>query len=181
MKRLAILLGTIGALFFGGAIYAQQAERVDIIPAVLTTGDYRDLNWYRRVKLGTAPYVNPDLMDDVTIAFTYDSHEVLGMMVQKEAMVEELMSGKVAAAIPSSGTLKVHAYWDPIWFEKYGVKWEDLKNANNAKILSAIEGQNMMFISQDERLFDLGNKGKVVSWKKGVAVTAGSEELLSKP
>lgn len=186
MKRLAILLGTIGALFFGGAIHAQQAESVGIIPAVLTTGDYRDLNlqkwqaWYRWMRLASAPYVNPELMDDVTIAFTYDFNEVMGIEAP-EAMAQKLMSGMVAAAIRSGGTLRVHAYQDPIWSEEYGVRWEDLKDSDFSKILSALEGKKMMLISQEEHLAGLDHKGKVVSWKKGVAVNAGSDELLKGP
>lgn len=180
MKRLAILLGTIGALFFGGAIYAQQAERVDIIPAVLTTGDYRDLNWYRRVKLGTAPYVNPDLMDNVTVAFTYDFNEVLST-AKKEAIAEELVSGKIAAAVPSSGAWKVHAYWDPIWFEKYGLRWENFQKSDLAEFMSLYGDLSMVFISQEEHLAGLDHKGKVVSWKKGVAVNAGSIGLFKVP
>lgn len=192
MKELAILLGTIGALFFGGAIHAQQAERVGVIPAVLTTGDYRDLNWQtwqawnRWMRLASAPYVNPDLMDDVTIAFTYDLHEAMGTEA-REAMAKKLKSGMVAPAIPDDGMLRVYSYMDPIWIDEYGVNWEDLQNADVddikslEDIKSAFKGKSVMLISQDAHLAGLVHKGKVVSWTKGVAVNASSEELRDTP
>ena len=116
MKRMSKFV--VGAIVAAGAIGIAGAgeilstvgpkmalENADIIKA----GDYRELTWSRKVKLGTAGYVNPGLLKHARVVYRFDS-EALAERMTEIAFHKMLVSGKIGIAeLDPSNVYKINA------------------------------------------------------------------------
>lgn len=177
MKKLPAALVLISVFCFAGVIYAQQTDDMRKI-TVLTGGDYRDVNFLRAMKLGTAPFVNPALLEQASVAYKYDPTPVVDSEDWPE-LVEKVAAGKVGLGVQMQDGYFVAAPDDPAWLLAAGIDpgWEMIDSEKLAQILAAAIGkQKIVLISYDDRLLDKEPVGKVVSWKKGEPLMLNYED-----
>lgn len=82
---------------------------------VVRKGEYRNLNFWRKLKLGTAPYVNAGLLKRVKVAYTYpmgDLIETAGL----PSVSAKLQTGEIGIVqITAKGSFIVISPDDPNW------------------------------------------------------------------
>lgn len=137
---LAGTLMTVGAL---------QSEAGDTDLPFVREGIYRDLTFMRKLKLGTAPFVNPDLLKTTDVAWVYPAWQ-LG--VGFAAVESKLEAGEATFAVQSNGTYKA-LDWSA--YAKAGGDVEKLK------------GMKFFILSKSDDLFGVKPAKRVVSWSAG--------------
>jgi len=144
---------------FGGLLNAGNSsdlpDKSDFRPVM--AGEYRDLTWFRKLKLGTAPYVNPRLLRTAVVVFQYRLKDFDGSMTP--ILVERMVKGDVAPAKRTDG------YWDVETSKKFDAS-PGLKSwLAEMGISSDIrEGEDVSFISHDKELLGAKPIGELVSW-----------------
>jgi len=111
MKKLFSLVFALVIIIAGEGILSVSADESDHTavvpnpPAVVKTGDYKELTWYRQLKLGTAPYVNPKLLKHISVAYVYPSGSLSNV---DEAKLNSLKDdGIIVRAVHSDGLWKI--------------------------------------------------------------------------
>src|SRR5262245_46423393 len=85
--------------------------------AAVKIGEYRDLTFMRQVKLGTAPFVNPGLLQSSEIAYKYDAAAAAKTNAQE--LVRLLQTGQVGLAKRSDATYTFVQPTSDIWRSFY--------------------------------------------------------------
>lgn len=118
---------------------------------VVRKGEYRNLNFWRKLKLGTAPYVNAGLLKRVKVAYTYpmgDLIETAGL----PSVSAKLQTGEIGIVqITAKGSYKVIPPDDPNW-----------EKVMEALILRHYQG--LLALSNTDKLMGKPAAGTVVSW-----------------
>jgi len=141
-------------------------------------GQYRDLNWFRWVKLGAAPYVNPAEAKRMAVAYRYDATAVRGADAYRDAWLAAFNSGEVQLAAVQDDVYVV----DPLVLEqellsaKADVSQATLPENILSAIFSLLElGADVVLISTSPFLPGAEPTGKVVSWDARDWSTAGDK------
>ena len=111
---------------------------------------YYEMNWYRTIKLGTAPFFNTELARRAKVAYSFEVEAASGAWVDAEALYR---SGKlVPAGIEDDGE-----YWVPARFDD-----RDLGQATEALLVSGYE--RVVYLGESEELPGGIAGDAVVAW-----------------
>ncbi len=120
-------------------------------PKVVRKGEYRNLNFWRKLKLGTAPYVNARLLKRAKVAYTYP----MGGLIETAglpAVSAKLQTGEIGfVQITAEGSFIIISPDDPNW----------------AIVMEALIGHNfkgLLVLSNTDNLLGKTAAGAVVSW-----------------
>lgn len=155
MRRIAILIIALGAaLGVWVSVLADEGSQV-FLPkdAVLMDGEYRDLTWYRKLKLGTAPYFNPGLLRVTAIAYKYDAGKFTDLP-DWSAMAAKLKAGEVGLA--KHGAKDVYMV-----LKRSAPEWAMVVASPDG--LQQLKG-NVVFISTSDILLGMLPTDALVSW-----------------
>ena len=135
----------------------------------IKTGIYRDLKWYRQVKLSALDYVYPDQARYAAVLYKFEPSRFIDVVTWKDVLKEMELGHLVFADLKmgkyeiSNDSNIMHQYvkTDPelIILDKFLL--EEIYKDVGMKVL----------LSTRPDLFDQKYTGKVVSWKTGVPVT----------
>jgi hypothetical protein len=158
VARILPILVTLAAL--GNAVLPaagdEPVQSGEGLAGLVRTGEYKDLTWYRELKLGTAPYVNPGLLQSTAIVYKYDLDSTApnaGWTV----MLDLFQSGQLGVALESNSGYTV----SKIDSQEFARFVEDPASRGSAFLVSA------------KKLEALGAKpaGELVTWDAGNPVT----------
>ena len=120
-------------------------------PPVVKVGYYHDMTALGRLKLGTAPFINPGLLKHAAVAYKFDIDEVLRVASRWEAIIEKVRSGEV-------GVAEVNADGDYNLILPDGQDWFlFMKTLTKRK-------DDFVFVHSHNHLFDIPSTGTIVSW-----------------
>ncbi len=120
-------------------------------PPVIKVGYYHDMTTLGRLKLGTAPFVNPGLLKQASVAYKFDIGEILKVPERWEVIIDKVKSGEVGIAeVDADGDYNLILPDDQDWFPfiKTLLKRKD----------------DFVFVHSHNRLFDIPSTGTIVSW-----------------
>jgi hypothetical protein len=160
MKSLLRTALVAGALTITGvAVVAQDSRPTDSVqPAVVRTGEYRDLTLARKFKMGTAPYVNPALVKRTAVAFKYDV-ESMKKLGDPQNVLQDIKAGKLGVAYIADGEYIVKSIPEFAEYGEYAEMLADLKASGD-----------FVFVSAADSYRGVANSGAVVSWDPGPPV-----------
>jgi len=129
LKRLfLVVFCALSVAGFGGAIIAADmpasVNTGQTMHAVMKTGDYRDLTFLRKVKLGTAPFVNPQLLGTAAVAYRY-RHQDIAAAEDLEQLVRAMSDGTAWIANESNDNIYKVIGVDA---EDWGFSYAELSN-----------------------------------------------------
>ena len=175
MKRLLPALVALGTIIGAGHVVAQKdviwQSGMEIF--AVRIGEYRDLTWYRKFKLGTAPFVNAGLLHRSAVAFLYPPDVVLSAAQSDNAgmFAAWLEGGFVGFAWQNEdGVYRVAPHGDYAWM------WGEPDGINSAKFYDYV-GDGFL-ITPASNVFGLEPSRTVVSWD--AAIRLDEKPLWSK-
>ena len=160
-----VFVGLImGMVVFGVLPYNSIAGSEHNKAAILQIGDYRPLGFWRKLKLGTAPYVNPGLLKNTSVAYGY-APEVLDNIEHEKAIFEKLVEGDAAITIDNDGLYRLDQYFDHYKILGISLGESAEKFAKNLK--DKLGGKGFMILSHSDTLGDYLPSGQFVTWNAG--------------
>lgn len=148
-----------------GIVVAEEPALEKRAVEVVKGGEYRDLTFWRKLKLGAAPYVNPGLAKTAAVAYKYDTRIVMKAAgTQKVSQfLEVLNSGVVVFAICDNDSQRC-------------VVLQIQPNISDEKALAdqvAESGGKGALVSTSGQLLDIDPLTPVVSWRPQGPVIVG--------
>ena len=117
-------------------------EQRGLVPALLQGGEYRDLNWYRRMKFGSAYFVNPGLVKKAVVAYKYPAESLKGAKVERLAGTLMLMGGLALGKISEEGHIILREDQDiEVLTKALGTMQKDAVLVTSKQTLGSIEGE----------------------------------------
>lgn len=157
----ALLVAMFMLSSFSGFVIADQATETSSFAkdkykasTIVNAGEYRDLNFWRKLKLGTAPYVNPRLLRLAVVAYVYDIDRVIEKL-GNETVVERVRAGLLAVAVRVQTRYRVSKPEQHKWLSKASL----LEEGGSAQEVR----EDLVFVSRN-LLPDIPPEGAVVSW-----------------
>jgi hypothetical protein len=160
-----VFVGLIaGMAIFGALPNDSIAGSENKHPAVLQVGDYRPLGFWRRLKLATAPYVNPGLLRNTSVTYGYGP-EVLDKIEHEKALFDKFKEGKAAIAIDNDGLYQLDQYFDH--YKMLGVSMGESAEDFANELRDTFGGKGFVILSHSDTLGDYLPSGQFVSWNAG--------------
>ena len=164
MKREIILAAVFVAMSSVGAAMAQQQPMGSNAEVALASGDYRDLNWFRKFKLAAASFVNPTLLETADIAYRYDLSDITET-VSAAALIAAVNNGMVGFAEQQAGedvyALKPVQELSP---ETKKVLEAFMSEAYQDKKIEGLELLDIHLVAKDSKLFGKISDSPIVTW-----------------
>ncbi len=137
---MALLLAVVIVV---GALHAQDVQKQhSLAPSLLQGGEYRDLNWYRRMKLGSAYFVNPSLVKQAVVVYKYPAGSLKGMQAERQAEILMLMGGLAVGEISEDGHIILQGEQDfEVLKKALGTMQKDAVLVTPKQTLGSIEGE----------------------------------------
>jgi hypothetical protein len=116
---------------------------------VIKTGEYRELNFWRQLKVGAAEFVNPTLIQNSSIAYKFDPQELYSAAGPGK-WKQYLEDGQLAWAGNSDGAYRVR----------------NLDKAEIGRLLVADTWpKDMILVASTDKLLGVASKGRpLISW-----------------
>jgi hypothetical protein len=151
----------IAGLLLAGAsdwvVIAQDSTQPQPSAGVVKTGDYRELNFWRNLKLGTAPYVNPKLLDTAAITFKYEPMAI-EKAISAEKLKQAVAAGELVVAERSDDGFKVLSIG-------LAMKMQDVADwLSNSR---AFPTDRYALVSQMQEFQGVKSSGAFVAWDAG--------------
>ena len=173
MSRICALFTLLAIAILGSRIgFASEMKIEDGIPSPVQqtvkdqyektkhekvkAGIYRDLKWFRKVKLSALDYVYPDYAKFASVLYKYEPAKFIDVVKWKD-LLKEVESGALVLVAAKGGEYIIN----------------DTQTINYEKLQFNIKEVMYMkvFLSTMPVIFNTKPIGKVVSWKAGVPVT----------
>ena len=119
-------------------------------------GDYRALNFARKLKIGAAEFVNPSLFDTAAVVYRYD-FSALNRKIEPADLISYLNDGQVALAAASNGEFKVMSF-DSKETAAY------IASLKDNKLASTDITKNFTFVATLPKIGDVSATEQLVSW-----------------
>lgn len=153
----------------GGVVGAQDVgQPTGIVKqhAVLKAGEYRNLTFLRKVRLGTASYVDPELLDEAEIIYRYHLADVDADLWNGAAFLDKFERGEASLAYVNPETKHLMLGKDMI---------DEIVFLGIIKLLSSgmtpeeFEALNKdwALVSPEPEILGLKSSDAVVSWAPG--------------
>ena len=174
MKKIrTFILVAIGGLLLAmfGAEGQQGNKLTQLEPVKLEpvkNGEYRDLTFWRVLKLGTAPFVNPGLAETAFVAYRYDAE--LAFEPEYSSYLANLAkAGKVSVAWQTD-----EGVYHVLTVEEETLEAFKAYRAAEAELLEAIsriqaKGREAYVVSSSKIAFANAEGRPIVSWGKNAA------------
>ena len=167
------ILSFVGVCAFLAGSIELSATDLNLQPKVVKSGNYAELNWYRQIKLGLAPYVNPNLSQTYAVVYEYTPDQVVSTSEQIE-LVKGVFDGSVALAKVKNGKgLDIVSWADlpqedfPSLIVSNGKVEGTLAQEAFTEFLGAMGAQNYTFVSTKKQLDGIESSSQLVSWQAG--------------
>ena len=153
----------LAAVVVVDASRAQDAQKqLSLTPALLQGGEYRDLNWYRRMKLGSAYFVNPGLVKQAAVAYKYPVELLDEADVQWQAKMLMMKGGLAVGKISEDGHIVLHWGQDSRTLEEIvtvfeEAMWGGAVLVTSKQTLGSIEGKPIVSWEPQGPLLHVGN------------------------
>ena len=147
-----VLALSTGAFAGGQEVVCQESRGGAAADAEEANGScYYEMNWYRTIKLGTAPFFNAELAKKAKVAYSFDVDRAATAQFQADELYR---SGKlVPAGLGDDGT-----FWVPASFADH-----DLAGATET--LRNVGYENVVYLGEDEKLPGGVVGDAVVAWE----------------
>lgn len=161
----AILVAIVG--FVAGAMFAfaASADQDTGKALFLKTGDYRNLTFMRKVKLGAAPYVNPKLLKTSAVIYRYDLESIASAMKSQKAeiLAAKWEAGAIAPALyhPESGEYELRSV-DSV--DPKVIKAFDSSIHKKADLWLAEVLEGWVLVGHEKTLDGIKSAAPIVSW-----------------
>lgn len=156
--RIGLTAGMLLAPALAGWVLADEARPgadAAASTAAVQAGDYRDLTWFRKLKVRTAPYVNPNLLKQSAVAYKYDPQALLKAAGWDEVYTG-LKSGQIALGKKlDDGSYEVLSPEDPAWRDVV------------MKFKEAGKWSGIVVMSHANQAFGHRPSGQLVTWEAG--------------
>jgi hypothetical protein len=153
--RICIVALGLTAASIGGFAGEQQTPAGSESP--IKVGDFRDLDFWRRLKLATAYYVNPDLANRAEVLYIYPASK-LADEIKIADFLNSARKGEVAIAI-KTGSDKYKVV--PLYQMLQGA---DLATADTATIKKLFDKADWQLVARRADLFGAQSDDAIVSW-----------------
>jgi hypothetical protein len=171
MKRtLSLILVVLAVLpLIGVFTLAAQGQAGDQQDCMVKVGKYRELNFWRQLKIGAAEYVNPGLFKTSALAYRYDVGK-FQKQLDLSKLYADVGSGKIAFAngAGSDADFIVYEAGTPEWKKIFA----DFQA--HATSQSAQWSPNYSIVTSMADLYGAHPSGQIVSWDATQPVTSSS-------
>lgn len=150
-----LMLSGFGVLVIANDVTETPLSAKHEASAIVNAGEYRDLNFWRKLKLGTAPYVNPRLLRRAVVAYVYDIDKVMEKWGRK-TVVDMVEAGLLAVAVRVQTNYSVSKPEQGNWLSMISLPEEEDGSTQEVR-------EDLVFVSRS-LLLDIPPEGAVVSW-----------------
>lgn len=171
LSTLVFVLGTL-SVWLTSTPMAQVREFQN---CTVLSGEYRDLTWYRTVKLGLAPFVEPALAKKTAVVNIYPVERLYGH--ETRGILMKLDHGELWPAIRTEQGYTTLQSDNPI-IDALAVDMnkKETSTYSDASVALAQLKEKIVFVGALKSLAALEPAGRAVAWETGAPVVARARQ-----